>query len=242
LQPRLFLEGDLDHPADYESVACLDEPEFGRLLESHPAEKDLLEESATRRQGRVFIGYRKLPAPQALVDALAHYEIYELPAAEYCQVAAQRWQEFAREAIAGPFIYIFECCFLQNPLTTLLAKHNWSGQAAGEHVLNLAETIRPLAPRLVYLNPPSIRDTLAAAARTRPVEWLEYVTGYITGQAWGVARGESGFDGMARFYAERCTLERALLAHLGLPFLWIDSAGQNWPAAYAQIESFLLPL
>jgi len=33
---RVVLEGDLDHPADYESIAWLPEPAFADLLDRHP--------------------------------------------------------------------------------------------------------------------------------------------------------------------------------------------------------------
>jgi len=34
IQAELFLEGNLDHPADYDGVSCFDEKEFDRLLET----------------------------------------------------------------------------------------------------------------------------------------------------------------------------------------------------------------
>ena len=36
-RPRLFLEGDWQHPADFESVACLDDAEYARLRAQFPA-------------------------------------------------------------------------------------------------------------------------------------------------------------------------------------------------------------
>ncbi len=42
-KPRLFLEGNLDHPADFESAACLDEAEYTGLLRQFPTCHTLLE-------------------------------------------------------------------------------------------------------------------------------------------------------------------------------------------------------
>lgn len=34
IEARLVLEGDVDHPADYEGTACVTEEEFGQLLQA----------------------------------------------------------------------------------------------------------------------------------------------------------------------------------------------------------------
>jgi hypothetical protein len=251
LRPRLYLEGDLDHPADYESVACLTLPEYTRLLEKYPAQGALLARHAVFLRGEYFIPYRKLAdrygdaLPAGLIDDLAGCEIYELPVEKYCRLAAGRWQDFTTWALAGDSTFIFECCFLQNPLTVLLAKHNLDAAEAAAHIRRLVEITHPLEPILIYLDPPDIRATLEEAARNRPQEWLAFVTAYITGQAWGSANrrsGETGFDGLLRFYAMRRDLEKDLFAQL-LPLsthkLWLDNAGLDWAHTTRQVAEFL---
>ncbi len=250
-RPRLYLEGDLDHPADYESVACLTLLEYTRLLEKYPAQAAILKQHAVFLRGEYFIPYRKLAnqsgdqLPAGLIADLAGCEIYDLPVEKHRRVAAERWQDFTTWALAGDSTFIFECCFLQNPLTVLLAKHNLPVEAAVEHVLRLVEITRPLAPLIIYLDPPDLRATLENAARTRPSAWLDYVTGYVTGQAWGTANrrsGETGFDGMVRFYAMRRDLEKDLLTHrLPAPTrkLWLDNAGLDWADTTTRLAQFL---
>jgi len=58
--PALYLEGTLDHPADFESVACLDESEIDRLLQRFPGYQDFLERQAAVKGGDWFFSYRKL--------------------------------------------------------------------------------------------------------------------------------------------------------------------------------------
>jgi hypothetical protein len=251
LRPRLYLEGDLNHPADYESVACLTLDEYMRLLEKYPGQRALLEQHAVFLRGEYFIPYRKLAnqageaLPAGLIDALAGCEIYDLPSEKHRRVTAERWQDFTTWALAGDSTFIFECCFLQNPLTVLLAKHNLPVAEAARHIQRLAEITRPLEPLLIYLDPPDIRRTLANAAHHRPKEWLDYVTGYITGQAWGAAHrrsGESGFEGMLRFYEMRRDLEKDIFTRL-LPWrtrrLWLDNAGLDWAHTTSQVAEFL---
>lgn len=113
----VFLEGNLDHPADFESVACLDEPEYVDLKAQFPAEADFLASQVVREGGDYFFRYRYLQQTNphlspALVAALARYEVYELLAEKYRRLVRQRWQRFASLVAAGDVTYIFECCFL----------------------------------------------------------------------------------------------------------------------------------
>jgi hypothetical protein len=247
---RLYQEGDLDHPADYESVACLTYTEYAQLLEKYPSRRSLIDRYATRLRGEYFLPYRKLAnqsgdsLPAGLIDDLAHYEIYELPVEKHRRLAAEHWQDFTTWALAGETTFIFECCFMQNPLTVLIARHNLDTADAAGHILRLAETTRPLDPLMIYLDPPDIRRTLEKAAQNRPKEWLDYVTGYITGQAWGAANrrsGESDFDGMVRFYEMRRNLEQDLFVRLPSSWgkLWLDNAGLDWSLTTRQVEEFL---
>ncbi len=42
IQSILYQEGNLDHPADYESVACLDDAEYDNLLLKYNKDRDLI--------------------------------------------------------------------------------------------------------------------------------------------------------------------------------------------------------
>lgn len=241
--PHLFLEGNLDHPADYESVACIPADEFESLCQAWADEQPTLRQFAKNRNGDYFLPYRKLiethAIPQPLFEILAGYEVYELSAEKFQRIITQRWMEFAKKAQTENNTYIFECCFLQNPLTTLLAKHNLPVAVANQMIFELAEVIKPLHPRLIYLEPANIRQTFEKSARERPPEWLAYVIQYITGQAWGQANAEHGFEGMVHFYEHRRDVEKALLPRLGLPFLWVDQADETWQTTHEKIYTFI---
>ncbi len=237
---RLRLEGDLNHPADYESTACLAEAEYARLLAAFPAWRAVLEGLAERRGDEVFLSYRKPEGlPAELFAALARHEVYELPAADFQQVTLARWGEFAERAARGSFCYVFECCFLQNQTTTLLAVHDLDEETIAGQLLAIAERLRPLEALVIYLDTPDVRAGLERVAAERPREWLEYVSAYTTGQAWGRRQEVSGFDGMVKFYAARRALERKIFARLPLHGLWVEDAARDWAATYRQIAEFL---
>jgi hypothetical protein len=242
---RLYPEGDLDHPADFESVACLTPGEYADLQAEFPASRAALEQQARHLQGDIFIGYRKLQnepgahVDPALVDRLARRDVYELEADETSRLLAGRWTDFAAQAAQEDTVSIFECCFLQNPLTVLLAKHNLEVESVSRTVLRLAEIASPLNPAVLYLDPPEVRAALEQVSGQRPKEWLDFVIHYTTNQSWGQARGLSGFEGMVRFYEARRAAERSVFEQLGWKKLWIEDAGRDWRMTRGKVADFL---
>jgi len=241
----LFLEGDWNHPADYESVACLDENQFAALKRRFPAWADFLKQHARPDHGEWFFSYRKLQHEHAeqmlgaLFDALAQYEIYELPVEKYQRLVRLGWQNFTTRALDEDQTYVFECCFLQNPLTTLLARHNLPEADARQFVLELAEIIRPLQPVLIHLTQSDVGNTLEKVRGERPQEWADFVTGYITGHEYGRTHNLNGFAGVTRFYAARQALELELLP--GLPFSTVRVPDRaDWAARYQIVTAGLL--
>ncbi|MBN1877507.1 MAG: hypothetical protein JXA33_25010 [Anaerolineae bacterium] len=242
-QPILFLEGDWDHPADFESVACLDEQEYTTLQDQFPKHAAFLAEHARREDDAWFFSYRKLhhelgeQMSDALFEALARFEIYDLPAEKHQRLLLQRWRNFVSRAVAEDIIYVFECCFLQNPLTTLLARHNLPTDAVYRHVLALAEIVLPLRPKLIYLAQNNARATLETIREQRPQEWADFVTWYLTGQAYGKAHGLSGWKGVADFYTIRQALELEFLQRLPLASL-VLSDRDDWDARYRHLAAW----
>ncbi len=240
---RLVLEGDLNHPADYEMVAHYNALDFADLLRRFPEASGVLARHVEIQGDDRFVAYRRLAQQGAGLDdavlaELAQHDVYETPSPEtYGRLAIQRWERFVAEVQGGPVV-ILESCFLQNPLTVLLAKHNLAPAPAVAHLQRLAAAVRPLDPLLVYLWQPDTRATLEHAAAERPADWLNFVIGYVTGQAWGRATGQAGFDGMVAFYEMRKTLELDALPRLGIPTLAVENSDQTaaLPAVLAHLE------
>ena len=242
-QTALYLEGDLDHPADFESVVCLTESEFIGVLKQFPHSQRILEKQSVIRDGERFINYRKLQLefaeqlPDQLIRQLSQYEIYELSIAKFHRLLLERWQEFAAHAAQSDDVYIFECCFLQNPLTMYLGRHDAGLAAAREHILETADIIRSLHPILIYLHPGEAGETLRRVAQVRPQEWLDFVIAYHTQQGHGKAQGWQGFEGMVKFYEMRQAIELELLPHLPLDTLLVPH--MDWEQDQARIAGYL---
>jgi hypothetical protein len=242
VETAVFLEGNLDHPADFESVACLDAAELAVLKAQFPDYIDFLERQVLVDGDDYFFRYRALQQtipnlPEALITALARYEIYELPANKFRRLLLRRWQRFADSAAAGTVTYIFECCFLQNPLTMMLGRYDEPVEEGQAFVLELAAAIQVLQPRWFYLEISDVRTSLEQIAQSRPPEWLDFVTAYHTQQGHGKAQGWQGFNGLVSFYEMRKAIELSLLPQLPFPGLLVQHT--NWQADQAQIDRFL---
>lgn len=243
---RFWREGDFDHPADFEGVAGLSQAHYRDLLARHPDLAPLFQQYTAVRGADYLVSYRKLqhhhPAvmPQVLRDELAQHDVYDgLPLADYYRLALDRWHDFGRAAAQSDTVNIFECCFLQNPLTGLLARHNADPKIARQHIANIAAIIQPLQTLVIYLAPRNVRATLDRVRAERPNQWAAFVIWYLTGQAYGQNRLVAGWEGVVQFYQMRQRLEVELLAELPLRSLVIEHAGQEWAHCNAEISRFV---
>ena len=148
---RFWREGDFDHPADFEGIAGLSASEYQDLLTRHPELTEIVREHTSIRGDDYLLKYRKIQRlypekiDQSLVDELFHLDVYDgLPMDEYCRLALDRWQDFCDAAKNSNEVTLMECCYLQNPLTVMLARHNADPQFARQHIEKLTEIIRDL--------------------------------------------------------------------------------------------------
>jgi hypothetical protein len=239
----LYLEGNWEHPADFESVACLDADTYQQIKAQFPQQAEFLDQQVMVLGGDYFFSYRKIEYEHGdqvlptLIESLARYEIYELPVDKFQRLLLQRWQAFAERAARGNRIYIFECCFLQNPLTMCLGRNVESIASSQTFILEIAESVKRMSPRLIYLHPGEVETTLRRVAQTRPPEWLDFVIAYHTQQGYGKSQDWQGFDGLVKFYEMRQRVELELLAQL--PFTVLSVLHSDWGQDYARIEKFL---
>jgi hypothetical protein len=242
--PALFLEGDWNHPADYESVARLNADEYVRLVSEYPDQENLFIQYGQMVNREWFIKYQQMRyeqgkcIPPALFDRLSEYEIYALPVKKFTSLLLDRWQAFASQAAREKVTYVFECCFLQNPVVNLLAHHNLPAEAIRKYIQSLADAVRPLNPNLIYLQPLDVRATLQQMRRERSREWADFNIWYTTEQKYGKAHGLHGYDGVIDFYAVRQSLELDLINSLPVPSLVLTDVSP-WERRHQNIIQFI---
>lgn len=209
---RLHIEGDLSHPADYESVAYLTMNEWIDF-QSKYASLDVLR-FAEVFNDYVLVSYRQwqseIDIPEAELAFLQARDIYELPFELHQSLIFKKWEEFVAQALTMDTTYVFECCFLQNPLTMGLIKYDLPEEMLRAYINRLATIIAPLQPVLVYVDQPDVERSFRKALNERPTEWADGFVSYYTEQAYGVNHSLSGVKGTITILQARQALERQL--------------------------------
>lgn len=233
---RLFLEGNTEHPADFESVACLVE------LQIMDLEKEFLEirSLAEQKNGKYFIPYGHLfETNRDLHKALQPYDVYELPIEDFYEVTLTKWQEFADKVTETDEVYILECCFLQNPFTFLLAKHDVRKELIFNHIEKIAHIIADLNPAILYFEQDNIKDSINRVRNERSKEWFEFLTWYYTEQSYGQGRSLKGETGVLHFLSERKILEKEVLTLLPIKSIVLNNSEYDWEKRKEEILFFI---
>ncbi|MGA9286834.1 MAG: hypothetical protein WBV93_00680 [Anaerobacillus sp.] len=247
IDTRLFLEGDLDNPADYDQVACFTEKEYNELLAKHSNSIDLIH-SITQSKGKYkFMEYGKRQQelkkvlPEKLVSDVMQYDIYDgnLPLERHCDVHVNRWREFVQAQKQEETVIVFECCFLQNPLSAMLGRYDASQEFIIDYVLKLGEMIKPLDPSLLYFHPGDVHSILKRAFEERTSEWGDGVTEYYTQQGYGRNHGLKGFNGLVEFLSVRTKIELKIIEDLPISKTVIKNDDQNWERVHQQVIRFV---
>ncbi|WP_410769360.1 hypothetical protein [Fontibacillus sp. BL9] len=244
-ETRLYLEGNLEHPADYDGVACYESEEFRQLLTEQEDLSSLLEKSSVRRGDRYFIPYRKLREeagadfPDLLAGQMFQHDVYELPFDRHAEVLTEKWREYGQEAEGRHTMDIFECCFLQNPLTVGLIKYDVPKQDIRQYVRRLEESILKLDPVVIYIDQQAVDRSFRKAVDERPREWCEGFIEYYTGQGFGKNRGLTGLEGTIEIlrYKREFTLE--LLESLRLRKIILNNTAYDPVKSKAELRDIL---
>jgi hypothetical protein len=220
MKSQLFVEGNLEHPADYDGVACFNKQEFDDLLSTHEKFRDLLRTRTIQDGNNYFLEYRKivnedeLVLPDELLHAIFQKDIYELSLEQNRKLITQRWSGFTEDASNGGDIFIFDCCFIQNPLTIGMIKNNANKEYVIRYVKELEAIVERLNPLLIYVEQDDLGHSFRKAVMERPKEWSEGFIEYYTNQGYGQAHGYSGLEGTLQVLKARRELEQEIFNHL----------------------------
>ncbi|GAB1157036.1 hypothetical protein YWY31_30610 [Paenibacillus illinoisensis] len=244
---QLFQEGDLNHPADYEGVAFFTADEFVDLLDAYPACRDILESKAIAYRNGYLIPYRQIKEelgeafPDHTVEEIFSRDIYEIPFEQNKELITSKWRSFTESVLAAndDTVIIFECCFIQNPLTMGLVKCNQSREDNVNYVLELERIVQALNPLLIYIDQKDIAYTFDKAVMERPREWSEGFIQYYTNQGWGASKGYHGVPGTVEVLQARKELETEIYQILKMDKLWLDNSEYNQSVCQNELENIL---
>lgn len=221
-EAELFLEGDLNHPADFEGVAFFTNSEMKQLLLEHELQSEMLKQHMEEYESGFIIPYQKLQhtldielTPE-LLDSLMKKDIYELPLEQNQYLIKKRWQAFAEQAQKSEKITIFECCFIQNPITVGMVKHNTNKENMIQYITSLENAIEVLNPLLLYVNQDDLKFSFHKAIDERPKEWFDGFVNYYANQAYASENNYTGLEGTLKILEARKQLEMTILDELSI--------------------------
>ncbi|SFC68889.1 hypothetical protein SAMN05443252_105294 [Bacillus sp. OV322] len=229
-EAELYLEGDLDHPADYESTAFLTFEEYTAFTSAYEAYRDMIARFSEKLENGYLIYYAKVKKesvihiPDELISDLYQYDIYELPLDLHIELMKDKWKRFTEYALKENRVYLFECCFIQNPLTICMVKHHAPKETIFRYIQELEGIIEPLQPALIYVDQPDIALAFGKAIKERQMSWSENFIDYYTKQGYGKAFGLSGVTGTIQVLQERKKLEEHFLQRLNIKSLTINNS------------------
>lgn len=144
------------------------------------------------------------------------HDIYELPFERNKELIAKKWEEFAQEYAIGNKIIIFECCFIQNPVTIGMVKYNEPKEKVLAYVLTLANIIEKLNPVLIYVEQDDLEFSFEKAVQERPKAWSDGFIDYYTNQGFGKEQKYNGKEGALAVLEERQKIEAEIYDRLSM--------------------------
>ncbi|PFV70890.1 hypothetical protein COL05_27705 [Bacillus sp. AFS059628] len=213
IEVELFLEGNLNHPADYDGVSCFNKFEFDRLLSNSGDFKEVLLKRVLKKGSNYLLPYRKIKNEFGdqfsgeLFNGILKNDIYKLPLDKNVELIADKWKDFAEIAREDNKVYIFECCFIQNPLTIGLIKYGEQKEKIINYVMKVAKIIENLNPMLFYVEQDDLEFSFRKALKERNPEWSTGIVDYYTNQGYGKKHNHTGVEGAIKVLEARRNLE-----------------------------------
>ncbi|MGM0421058.1 MAG: hypothetical protein ACQEQG_08650 [Bacillota bacterium] len=238
---KLYLEGNLDHPADYDGVAYFSEPEFQQLVDKFREDESILKEYTVKKPEGYFLFYAKAKrkyrdefTPELRAEIFKN-DIYELPLALNKELITKKWERFVEMAWSEEYTYIFDCCFVQNPITVSVIRSNSSAETAFTYINKLVHLVQDLNPLLIYLKQKDVEASLEKVLAERSPKWRESVISYYTGQGYGRAKGLKGKSGMIEVMKARKAMEVDIIERLDLESYQVDNSDYDIESLKAKI-------
>ncbi|HEY8889198.1 MAG TPA: hypothetical protein VIM70_02915 [Clostridium sp.] len=245
INTELYCEGNYNHPADFDGVAYFSSKDFNVLQQAHSVSKDVLDKIKIKYYHGYLIPYRKAIEEQQmsfedeLFNDITKNDIYELPIKIHTELILSRWNDFVNNYLNEDKVVIFECCFIQNPVTVSMVKNNSSKDVTMSYINSLAEKIVPLKPVLIYVEQEDIKASFNRVVCERSKEWFEGFKDYYTNQGYGLSNNLKELDGVIQVLEARSRLERDAYDSLELVKYKVNNSTFNIDLLKTRINSII---
>ncbi|MGM9986464.1 MAG: hypothetical protein ACI35O_04460 [Bacillaceae bacterium] len=230
-------EGTVGHPADYEFHAFMPKNDM-HILTNKQQEK--IKAIRVKVNDGFVIPLAEVHDDQDLFSKLIPYKIYDcLPWETEMPIMLYHWGEFAQQASKEDTIYVFNCCFLQNPLCEMMMRFNFSYEVIIGYIQHIYECIKCLNPVVVYLKTDNPNKRITEVSVQRDKEWLTSVIDYHTSQGYGKENQLVGFDGYISCLEKRQAVELSILEQIPIEKIVIANPFENWERTYDEIADYI---
>ncbi|MBB3155381.1 hypothetical protein FHS16_005489 [Paenibacillus endophyticus] len=165
--------------------------------------------------------------PNEWLHAVAKYDIYELPLDQNRKFVTGKWKKFTESVLNGTDTFIFDCCFIQNPVTMGMIKYDSNKEDVISYVLELATIAARLNPLLIYVEQNDPEHSFRKAVGERPKEWSEGFIDYYTNQGYGKNEGCKGLEGTLQVLHARRELENEIFNRLKIAKKKVDNSSNH---------------
>ena len=192
-----------------------------------------IEAQSQLENGHVAIAYRSIdfPAPeyQVLASKLESKEIYRngLPFDEFRELHLERWGRFAHNMQLRKETVIFEANFLQNTIFELMFYRGMSDEQILDYLMELADTVKFLEPRFLYVMTQNIESMVDKIAKERALppdsgrDWYTNFVNWVPATMFGKQHNLSGRKGLIEVLKERQRMDYLVLRKIGIPITWV---------------------
>ncbi|WP_236027438.1 MULTISPECIES: hypothetical protein [Burkholderia] len=191
----------------------------------------------------VAIHERTDPHPVRATDELEHwFEPWrDATAAQLAGRALARWAAFAADGLRSDTITVLDGQLFHGDLTHLLLMEG-APPLIERYVRELARTIAPLAPLVIYFWQRDIDAAIRTVCAERGDDWVAYQTRWKLAAPYCVRRGFTGLDGLIALYRDYRRLTDALFDQLPLDKLSIENGDRDWSTVECRIlDALKLP-
>ena len=245
-ETNLYQEGD-GHPADLAWCACIPVEQLDSIIKEYPQYGIQLKKFMYIEDGYAVVPYTQFPIDdESFLQLMESYEVYDnrVGFKTFSVLHLKKWKKFSQQTLEGREMAVFECAFLQNHINELLLFHCMSEELIEEYLLNLITTVNELEPILIYLNQPSVYETIGKVSDIRVNKegkqvWMERVISYIQESPFGIAHSLSGFEGMVSYFEYRKNVELNIIKKLPIDCYIIDNPNYDWIKTWKEIQQIL---
>lgn len=243
---NLYQEGD-GHPADLAWCACIPFEKLDFIYKKYPTYQQHIESCMYIEDGFVVVPYTQFSIEDnAFFQLMESYEVYDSRVGfeTFSKLHMTKWKRFEELSEKSDDLTVFECAFLQNHINELLLFHCMTEKEIEKYLMNLISKVRKLEPVLIYLNQPSVYETITKVSEIRlnekgEKEWMERVIQYIENSPYGRNNLLSGFEGMVSYFESRKKIELNIIKNLPIETYIIDNPNYEWINVWMEIQEIL---